>query len=428
VLPKDSIPAPPDPTVYSALGDSRGRIYVCTNNGVQQLSPRADGGYESQVFRRRDGLVHDECNTGSQLVDGHDRYWAGTLGGLSVFDPAIRTEIGATEPKPLFFTRLRVDGEARDAEPDRMLDLAAGTRDIRIDFALLAGMRETESTYRSQLIGFDPQPGAWTFEHSRHFNSLPPGRYRLGVEARDYAGTSSATRTFAFSIAPYWWQRGGVQLAAAIAALLVAAGLVMLYNRSLRKRERDLVREVAVRTAELRAANQRLTELSYVDPLTGVANRRRLMEAIDAAIKRAVAQRLPIGLIVIDVDHFKAYNDRFGHLAGDAALRAVAHALDSATREQDLIARFGGEEFACLMVDADIDTVARIAERMRALVEALPPRVLGNDSDTITISAGILSRAPREREHAADLLNDADAALYQAKRDGRNRIGRVALD
>ena len=87
------MPAPPDPTVYSILPDSKGRIYVCTNNGVQQLTPKADGRYSERVFRRRDGLVHDECNTNAQAVDAEDRYWVGTLGGLSVFDPNIQARL-----------------------------------------------------------------------------------------------------------------------------------------------------------------------------------------------------------------------------------------------------------------------------------------------------------------------------------------------
>ena len=131
-----------------------------------------------------------------------------------------------------------------------------------------------------------------------------------------------------------------------------------------------------------------------------------------------VSRSLPVGLMVIDVDHFKQYNDQHGHLAGDVALRAIAQALQSAMREQDLVARFGGEEFACLLIDADIDVVASCAERMRALVEALPPRTLGNRVQTVTISAGVLSRIPVPGDHAADLLREADLALYRAKRRG----------
>ena len=416
------VPAPPDPTVYTVLHDSGGRIYVCTNNGVQQLTRQPDGRYREYVFRRRDGLVHDECNSNAQLIDASDRYWVGTLAGLSMFDPRIQAPGGATRPKPLHVTEVRVDGERREPIAGNALELPAGTHELRIDFALLAGMRERDCTYRSQLLGFDPAPGAWTPEHSRSFTALPAGSYTLVLEARDWSGTAAEPRRLALRVWPRWWQRAGVQLTALGLLLVTGLGLVRLNNRRLLAQKRLLEREVTLRTAELHDANRQLTELSYADPLTGLANRRRLMEALDAAVERAVAQARPIGFIVIDVDRFKVYNDRHGHLAGDAALRAVAETLENAKRKQDLVARFGGEEFACLMVDADADTVARVAERMRTRVEALPPRALGNDHDRITLSAGTLSRVPAAGERSADFMRDADAALYRAKNEGRNCV------
>lgn len=418
----DGVPPPPDPTVYSVLRDSRGRIYVCTNNGIQQLEQGAAGAWRSRVFRRRDGLVHDECNTNAQLVDAHNRYWAGTLGGLSMFDPALAAESAPTKPKPLVATSVRVDGSVRTLAAGEPLVLPAGTRELRVDFALLSGLRETESTYRSRLVGFDPAATAWTPEHSRSFTALAPGPYQLVVEARDWAGTTATPLALAIEVQPYWWQRGWVGAVAVALSLLALLGMVSLYNRNLRARQRALRVEVGVRTRELNAANERLTELSYTDPLTGVANRRRFTEALEGSLARAAAKRLPIGVIVVDVDHFKEYNDRHGHLAGDAALHSVAGALASATRGQDLVARHGGEEFACLMLDADVETVRRVAERMRALVEALPPRTLGNDTQTITLSAGFACRVPEPGEHAGALLREADAALYRAKRDGRNCV------
>jgi diguanylate cyclase (GGDEF)-like protein len=425
VLKGPDVPQPKDPTVYSVLADSRGRIYVCTNNGVQQLTPKAGGGYNERLFRRPDGLVHDECNTNSQFIDAHDRYWVGTLGGLSVYDPDLRPPSRSMRPRPLYFTDLRVDGAHHDPLVETTLDLPAGAREVRVDFTLLAGRRERESTYRSQLVGYDPQPTAWTTENSRGFTGLPPGPYHLIVEARDFAGAASPPRTLTFSVRPFWWQLRAARAGFAFGVILLLAAGVFAYSRNLRARQKQLVREVAARTADLDAANLRLTELSYLDPLTGIANRRRLIEATDAAIERAAAKNLPLGVIVVDVDHFKPYNDRFGHLAGDAALRAVSQALANATREQDLVARFGGEEFACLLQDASVDTVEAIAERMRMLVEALPPRALGNGSQTITISAGFVCRVPSSIERATDLLEQADAALYEAKRDGRNRVRRA---
>lgn len=426
VIADGEVPAPPDPTVYSVLEDSRGRIYVCTNNGVQLLTPQAGSqGYSERVFRRRDGLVHDECNTNAQFIDSSDRYWVGTLGGLSMFDPEIVTAPGQALPKPLRFTEMAIDGKSIDPESTTVLELPAGSRDLMVGFSVLSGLREQDSTYRTELVDLDDGFGPWTHEHQRRYSGLAPGQYVLKVEARDYSGTPSAPRSLQFSVQAHWWEKPLVRLLFMLLLLASVAGLVLLYNRGLRARQRHLKREVARRTVEIRSANERLTELSYQDPLTGVANRRRLTEAANAAIERAIARALPIGLIVIDVDHFKDYNDRHGHLAGDVALRAVAQALASATREQDLVARFGGEEFACLMIDANIDVVTRCAERMRALVEALPPRTLGNNSQTITISAGVTSRVPEPGDQAADLLRETDSALYRAKHEGRNRVCRV---
>lgn len=417
-----AVPPPPGPTVHSVLSDSKQRIYICTNNGVQQLTPDGTGGYSERVYRRKDGMVHDECNTSSQFVDSHDRYWVGTLGGLSLFDPSIEVQALSTVPKPLLVTEFRVDSTPYEPPTEGTLLLPPGSREIRLAYSVLSNLREHESSYRTQLIGYEAELGDWTREYQRSYTGLWPGDYEFLLLARDYAGTPSAERRLRFRIEPYWWQRAQTLWLLVLLTVAIVALAVLVYNRSLRLRQRKLKRLVAERTADLRSANERLTELSYADPLTGIANRRRLMEAIKTALERAQALARPIGLIVIDVDHFKNYNDQHGHLAGDAALRGIAKALQSATREQDMVARFGGEEFACLMTDADAETVARIAERMRALVEALPPRALGNDTQTITLSAGTLSRIPNSNQSASSLLGEADAAMYRAKRDGRNCV------
>jgi diguanylate cyclase (GGDEF)-like protein len=416
------LPSQPDPNIYSVLRDSTGRIYVCTDNGVQQLVPQSDGRYSERVFHRRDGLVHDECNTNSQLIDPNDRYWVGTLGGLGMFDPGVHAAVATSIPKPLYFTGLSIDGATQPVPFDGSLEMQAGSHDLRIDHSLLTGLREDESRYRTQLIGYDKLPSAWTIEHTRTFSRLPPGHYRFRVEAQDFANVSAAPHVLSLTIVPPWWQRTWLRVLFAAACVMLAAAAVLAYNRGLRARQKLLRQQVAERTEDLRDANMRLTELSYLDPLTGVANRRRLIEAMRTSMERAVSQQRALGLIVADVDHFKDYNDRFGHLAGDVALRAIASAMQSAMREQDLVCRFGGEEFACLMVDANLETVTRVAERMRALVEALPPRSLGNDSQTITISAGIVSCVPAPNQQPEDLLSRADVALYEAKAAGRNRV------
>ncbi|MEZ5465447.1 MAG: diguanylate cyclase [Lysobacteraceae bacterium] len=417
-----TIPVAPDPTVYSVLRDGKGRIYVCTNNGVQQLTPDGKGGYVERVFRRRDGMIHDECNTNAQFIDSHDRYWAGSLAGLGMFDPDTRPPAGSSRKKPLLITAILANNEAHGRPEDGLLALPPGIRDLRVDFSLLGGQRENESRYRSRLIGHDAAFTAWSGEHSRSFGRLSAGDYRLEIEARDFAGIEALPVILEVRVAPFWWQQRWLQLLAIVAAALVLIGAILGYNRGLHRRQRLLRQLVAERTEALREANDRLTELSYLDPLTGIANRRRLMEAIRAAMQRAAEMRKPLGLIVADVDHFKRYNDEYGHLAGDVALKAIAGAMRSTMREQDLVARFGGEEFACLMIDADLELVRRIAERMRALVEALPPRSLGNDSQGMTISAGVVSGIPPLDMPPEALFQIADQALYRAKANGRNRV------
>ncbi len=419
-------PEPPDPTVYSVLSDSQDRLWVCTNNGVQRLVPRDSGGWEPTVFRRPDGLVHDECNTNAQLVDQHDRYWLGTLGGLSVYEPTAERRPLPTPPGPVHFTSVRLDDREYPVRTGEFVDVPAAVQQVRLSFTLLSGLRERESTYRTQLVGLEEGYGPWTSDPYRSFSALPPGTYDLLVEARDWSGNLSQPIQLTISIRPQWYEQRGLQLFAGLLLVALTVTSFLLYLRQVRRRQLELEQEVEARTTELRELNQQLTELTYLDPLTGVANRRRLLEAMELAIQDAIRKQTSIGLLVVDVDHFKEYNDRFGHLVGDVALRAVAQALAGCCREQDLVARFGGEEFACLVVDGQPERVAMLAERMRTHVASLPPRALGNDERSLTISLGTVAIVPEPGTQAGDLLGQADEALYAAKSAGRNCIRHAA--
>ncbi|MBL7502747.1 diguanylate cyclase [Frankia sp. CNm7] len=184
----------------------------------------------------------------------------------------------------------------------------------------------------------------------------------------------------------------------------------------------SLEREVAERTRQLAAANQRLEHLSITDPLTGLANRRRLDEILDAEWHRARHQATPLALAMIDIDHFKSYNDRHGHTAGDLCLQRVATCLTDNTRDTDLTARYGGEEFVTVMPGADLDTARRTAERLRTAIEELAqPHPIPPDQ-IVTISIGVTSTTPAPDDDVKTLVDLADAALYQAKNSGRNRV------
>ncbi|MGA2124898.1 MAG: diguanylate cyclase [Xanthobacteraceae bacterium] len=211
------------------------------------------------------------------------------------------------------------------------------------------------------------------------------------------------------------------------AVTLIAGQLAVSFDNALLYA--SLERRVADRTTALEEANRRLATLSITDALTGLANRRRFDEVLEAEWQRALRQRGWIGMVLIDVDHFKLFNDRYGHLAGDACLKQVAAALaDNARRGIDLVARYGGEEFAIILAGADIDAVRTVAERCRAAVEALAERHAGASRGIVTVSVGIAAATASATMSPAMLVAAADAALYDAKRLGRNQVQATSPD
>ncbi len=166
-----------------------------------------------------------------------------------------------------------------------------------------------------------------------------------------------------------------------------------------------------------------LQEMSYLDGLTGIANRRRFDVFFKQEWNRALRYAKPIAVIMLDIDFFKRYNDSLGHLAGDDALKQVAHALKmKVTRSTDLLARYGGEEFICILPDTHVAEAMQFAESLRqAVFELKLPHPDSDVSSFITISVGVADCIPQNNDHTS-LLGLADSALYQAKMSGRNRV------
>lgn len=239
--------------------------------------------------------------------------------------------------------------------------------------------------------------------------------------------------TFGVGILDYFRLGGigafeGVYLIAYASATLITvfgATLVSLLASALmtaRRLTRTLDIEVAARTSDLAQANSRLAELSTTDGLTGVANRRRFDEALASEWNRARRDGNPLSLLMVDVDHFKSYNDRLGHLAGDDCLRQVARALrEHARRPGDLLARYGGEEFA-LLTRTDREHAARLAERLREDILALDAAHPDSEEGRVTISVGVATLRVDPESAPSDLVRMADEALYAAKAAGRNRV------
>ena len=195
------------------------------------------------------------------------------------------------------------------------------------------------------------------------------------------------------------------------------------------KREADAMNEsleakVLTRTAELEAANRKLSELTVTDDLTGLANRRRFDAVIADEWSRGCRARQALTVMMLDIDFFKAYNDHYGHQAGDECLRSVARILHtSARRASDLVARYGGEEFVIVAANTSLETAREMAETIRRSIESLAlPHAFSAAAKVVTVSIGYATMVPDEDTQAAKLLLMADNALYRAKDAGRNRV------
>lgn len=191
-------------------------------------------------------------------------------------------------------------------------------------------------------------------------------------------------------------------------ARLVSAGRVL-----------SLYRKLADKNVQLRRDSQNSFQAARVDPLTGVANRLRMDEDLDVLWSRAQRYGHPFAAALCDIDEFKRYNDRFGHLAGDDVIRRVAQAVRKALRQGDALYRYGGEEFLVVLPEQSLPEAVRAMDRVRGAIEAL---AIPSDQGVVTISVGVAELDLAVDGTLKDWLRRTDAALYQAKEGGRNRV------
>ena len=191
----------------------------------------------------------------------------------------------------------------------------------------------------------------------------------------------------------------------------------------------QLERDEAFRALEdsrskLAEANRTLQKLSSLDGLTGIANRRSFDETLKKEWNRAMRGEKTIGLIMLDIDFFKLYNDHYGHQGGDECLKKVATGLESAIhREPDFLARYGGEEFSAILPDTDLEGAVIVAEEMRQAIKALRvEHAKSKVSDIVSISLGVSAVVPQKGTEPEILVAAADQALYKAKEDGRDCV------
>lgn len=353
-------------------------------------------------------------------LNGDGTVRVSTWNGLLQFDPA-RPDPPAA-PLRLQFDSIAVhDADGRELG---LLDAGAASGSIRADrrlvFRYSMVSMDSAPSYRWRLVG-PGNTGEWSDWGPRDVAAIATiaGPHVLTVEARTASGRTAAPLVYSYRVLPPWHQQWWARLLAVAMLFLAGTLLVREYvrRRTLRYERINLQLEVRIdeRTHELETLNRQLSELATRDALTGVANRRAMEHGLQREWVRGLDRQQPLSVLMIDVDLFKRYNDTHGHLEGDVMLQTIAENLQALhDPERELLARFGGEEFALLLPGTSQPAALLRAETIRATIQ---DRVR-----EITISVGVAGFVPSAGVESIDLLRRADAALYRAKAAGRNRV------
>jgi diguanylate cyclase (GGDEF)-like protein len=404
-----------DGLVYFLEFDASGRLWVGTERGVDTW----DGSRWSH-YDARDGLAWDDCNLNAFAEEADGTVWIGTSGGLSRFKPR---PYRAPERAPeVVFTKL-VMGRT-DVSGQRNPSLAIRSSSLIARYAAPNAPRQNGIVFRYRL---ESANSAWTETAQRElqFAELAPGAYRLEIEARDSEGVWSGHRAeFPFEILTPWYWTWWFVSTCGLVPVSVVLGLLRLRMLAAQRREQELHRVVAEKTADLRRVNEDLLRLSSLDSLTGLANRRVFDQTLKMECARLQRTGSAVSLLMLDIDYFKALNDSAGHQLGDEYLRLVGSELKRlAKRQIDLAARYGGEEFAMILPETGDAGAAQFAELVLLAIAGLKlPHPASPSAPFLTLSVGVATATMAFHSSPEELVAAADQALYGAKLSGRNRV------
>jgi diguanylate cyclase (GGDEF)-like protein len=437
----------PNDTVVGVEPGPKGELWVSTGKGISHfnIAQKTFTNYDA-----RDGLQGDQFEIASSSSSPDGEIYFGGSNGLTVVHPNDLAK-NAYLP-PVVFTDFQLFNQSipvgsamlpKPVEKTQQIILQYDQSVFTIQFAALSYQLSSKNLYQYKMVGFDKD---WSPPRSKRevtYTNLPAGEYTFMVRAANNDGVwnDTAAQVMIIKVLPPWWETWWFRGAIALLLIGLIYGGVNLRIRNINAMNRTLERRVTERTQELEDAQDRLSmaneelqsqldeitdlekvvrEMAIHDALTNLYNRHYLSERLPGEFNRAQHEHHCIAFLLMDIDHFKMVNDRFGHQNGDLALRQVSQIVLSRIRESDIACRYGGEEFMVIMANIEIPEVLERAEQLRQAIEALRITDQGQEI-CITASIGV-AIYPLHGGSQDQILSCADAALYQAKHAGRNQV------
>jgi diguanylate cyclase (GGDEF)-like protein len=405
----------PNLNVDKLLEGPSGDVWAATDNGLAVIDPVS---LKACALGRAEGAVISSywVNAGAATSDGTLLF--GGTDGMTVVKPQYLTQYHYHPPIVVDESRLGGRevpwGQFMAGSMSQPLSIRPEANSFSVEFSALDYSAPERNRYAYRLKGYDSD---WTTTDWRHrtatYTNLPPGNYVLELRGSNRDGDwTDETLALPFAVQPSWYQTTWFKVVCAALGLGVIRTLIQVRTVQLRRRQQELEQQVLRQTAQLRERERQLEQLAYLDPLTGLANRRKLTEQFDR-----LSDQKEAALLLIDLDRFKQINDSLGHGAGDALLVATSRRLAAAVRDSDQVFRLGGDEFVVLLCDVpDRATVEAVCDR---IIQQVFATVSYNGADMITSPSIGIARFPTDGRSLESLFKVADHALYEAKREGR---------